>query len=47
MKWEELVARMREREMRTIFWKGNLKRGDALEHLGIDEQIIRKEILRK
>jgi len=42
MRWARHMARTRSREMHIAFWWGNMKEGDTLEDLSVDEKIILK-----
>jgi hypothetical protein len=39
MRWTGLVARMRGREMHTVFWYRKLNEIDHLEDLGVDGRL--------
>ena len=47
MRWSGHVARMREGEVCTGFWWGNLRERDHLEDSGTDGRIILRWIFRK
>jgi hypothetical protein len=47
MGWASHVARVREREMHTGFWWGDLREGDHLGDPGVDRRIILKWIFKK
>ena len=47
MRWAGHAARMREKEVHTEFWWGNLKGRDHLEDAGLDGWMILRWIFRK